>query len=97
MFGNPNLRFNTANLLLVIFVALGTLATAYGLAIIGSTSGQPNCKQHLMQVVEIEILIVVVYAYFNLAVPGEPDYAHTTDILGALNGANSGGVRIPPQ
>jgi hypothetical protein len=36
---------NTYNLLVVIFVALGTLSTAYGLAIIGSTVGQPNCKQ----------------------------------------------------
>jgi hypothetical protein len=44
MFGNPDLRFNTFNLLLSIFVALGTLATAYGFAIIGSTAGQPNCK-----------------------------------------------------
>lgn len=34
---------NTYNLLVVIFVALGTLSTAYGLAIIGSTVGQPNC------------------------------------------------------
>ncbi|SMR53866.1 unnamed protein product [Zymoseptoria tritici ST99CH_1E4] len=33
---------NTYNLLVVIFVALGTLATAYGLAIIGSTVGQPS-------------------------------------------------------
>lgn len=36
---------NTYNLLVVIFVALGTLSTAYGLAIIGSTVGQPNCRQ----------------------------------------------------
>lgn len=34
---------NTYNLLVVIFVALGTLSTAYGLAVIGSTVGQPNC------------------------------------------------------
>ncbi|KJY02114.1 hypothetical protein TI39_contig257g00006 [Zymoseptoria brevis] len=33
---------NTYNLLVVIFVALGTLAIAYGLAIIGSTVGQPS-------------------------------------------------------
>lgn len=36
---------NNYNLLVVVFVALGTLSTAYGLAIIGSTVGQPNCKQ----------------------------------------------------
>ena len=33
-----------------------------------------------------------VYTYFNLATQGEPGYAHTTNILGALNGANSGGA-----
>lgn len=33
---------NTYNLYVVIFVALGTISTAYGLAIIGSTVGQPN-------------------------------------------------------
>jgi hypothetical protein len=35
---------NAFNLWVVVFVALGTLSTAYGLAIIGSTVGQPNCK-----------------------------------------------------
>jgi hypothetical protein len=35
---------NTYNLLVVAFVALGTLSTAYGLAIIGSTVGQPSCE-----------------------------------------------------
>lgn len=44
MLGNEHLHFNAANLLLVILVALGTLSTAYGFAIIGSTSGQPNCE-----------------------------------------------------
>ncbi|EXJ70257.1 uncharacterized protein A1O5_06325 [Cladophialophora psammophila CBS 110553] len=33
---------NTYNLWVVVFVALGTISTAYGLAIIGSTVGQPN-------------------------------------------------------
>lgn len=37
-----HLKVNTYNLLLVIFVGLGTVSTAYGLAIIGSTVGQPN-------------------------------------------------------
>ena len=36
---------NAFNLWVVVFVALGTLSTAYGLAIIGSTVGQPNCNQ----------------------------------------------------
>lgn len=35
---------NVFNLWVVTFVALGTLSTAYGLAIIGSTVGQPNCQ-----------------------------------------------------
>ena len=38
---------NTYNLLVVVFVALGTLSTAYGLAIIGSTVGQPSCRLHV--------------------------------------------------
>lgn len=33
---------NAYNLWVVIFVVLGTLSTAYGLAVIGSTVGQPN-------------------------------------------------------
>ncbi|OQV04609.1 hypothetical protein CLAIMM_09464 [Cladophialophora immunda] len=33
---------NSYNLWVVVFVALGTISTAYGLAIIGSTVGQPN-------------------------------------------------------
>lgn len=36
------LKVNPYNLSVVIFVALGTISTAYGLAIIGSTVGQPN-------------------------------------------------------
>lgn len=39
---------NTYNLLVVVFVALGTLSTAYGLAIIGSTVGQPNCTDYFI-------------------------------------------------
>ncbi|KAK3722527.1 hypothetical protein LTR37_002519 [Vermiconidia calcicola] len=66
---------NTYNLFVVIFVALGTFSTAYGLAIIGSTVGQPNF-----------------YTYFNLAPQDEPGYAHTTNIIGALNGVNSAGA-----
>ena len=33
---------NQYNLWVVVFVAIGTISTAYGLAIIGSTVGQPN-------------------------------------------------------
>ena len=37
-----HLVVNQYNLWIVVWVALGTMATAYGLAIIGSTVGQPN-------------------------------------------------------
>ncbi|KAF2747661.1 MFS transporter [Sporormia fimetaria CBS 119925] len=37
-----HLKVNAYNLWVVIFVGLGTISTAYGLAIIGSTVGQPN-------------------------------------------------------
>lgn len=66
---------NPYNLWVVVFVSLGTISTAYGLAIIGSTVGQPNF-----------------YTYFNLATAEEPGYAHTTNIIGALNGVNSAGA-----
>ena len=83
---------NTYNLLVVIFVALGTLSTAYGLAIIGSTVGQPNCK--LPSSPAQTRLILSVYVYFNLAPQGESGYTHTTNIIGALNGVNSAGAII---
>jgi MFS family permease len=35
-------QINAYNFWLVLFVAIGTISTAYGLAIIGSTIGQPN-------------------------------------------------------
>lgn len=66
---------NTYNLWVVVFVAIGTISSAYGLAIIGSTVGQPDF-----------------YTYFNLAPQGEPGYAHTSNIIGALNGVNSAGA-----
>ncbi|KAK3672438.1 hypothetical protein LTR78_007745 [Recurvomyces mirabilis] len=75
MLAPGKLIVNTYNLLVVVFVALGTLATAYGLAVIGSTVGQPSF-----------------YTYFNLATQGEPGYAHTSNIIGALNGVNSAGA-----
>jgi MFS family permease len=70
-----NIRINTYNLWVVVFVAFGIISTAYGLAIIGSTVGQPNF-----------------YTYFNLATAGETGYGHTTNIISALNGVNSGGA-----
>ena len=85
-------HINTFNLLLVIFVALGTLSTAYGLAIIGSTVGQPNCRS-CNSLISGPPLILIVYLYFKLAAaPGQPGYAHTTTVIAALNGANSGGA-----
>ncbi|KAF2741235.1 MFS transporter [Polyplosphaeria fusca] len=70
-----HLVINTYNLWVVIFVGFGSISTAYGLAIIGSTVGQPNF-----------------YTYFNLAAAGEPGYAHTTNMIGGLNGVNSAGA-----
>ncbi|KAJ5690533.1 hypothetical protein N7462_004925 [Penicillium macrosclerotiorum] len=66
---------NTYNLCVVVFVAIGTIASAYGLAIIGSTVGQPSF-----------------YTYFQLPAEGQPGYAHTTNMIGALNGINSAGA-----
>lgn len=89
---------NSYNLLVVIFVALGILSTAYGLAVIGSTVGQPSCKspsRHLSSTTSLFWrLTALVYTYFDLAPQGEPGYAHTTNIIGALNGVNSGGAVV---
>lgn len=70
-------KLNAFNVGLVVFVALSTIASAYGLAIIGAIVGQPSF-----------------YAYFNLATPGEPGYRHTSNMIGALNGVNSGGAVV---
>jgi hypothetical protein len=53
---------NTYNLLVVIFVALGTLATAYGLAIIGSTVGQPSCISSSLPPVPSQIMLTTLHS-----------------------------------
>ncbi|KAL2814141.1 general substrate transporter [Aspergillus granulosus] len=74
----PNLNVNTYNLWVVILVAVGTISTAYGLAVIGSTVGQPNFYTYFT--LESD--------------PTQPGYKHTTNIIGALNGINSAGAFI---
>lgn len=44
MFFTKGLIVNSYNLWVVVFVALGTISTAYGLAIIGSTVGQVSYR-----------------------------------------------------
>lgn len=77
MLKSSRLNLNAYNVGLVVFVAISTIASAYGLAIIGSTVGQPSF-----------------YKYFNLPTQGEPGYRHTTNMIGALNGVNSGGAVV---
>ncbi|KAJ5757979.1 uncharacterized protein N7511_006673 [Penicillium nucicola] len=72
-----HLDVNCYTIWVVIYVAIGTVSSAYGLAIIGSTVGQPNF-----------------HIYFNLPSEGESGYAHTTNMIGALNGVNSAGAII---
>ncbi|KAL4879278.1 general substrate transporter [Aspergillus karnatakaensis] len=72
----PNLKVNTYNLWVVILVAVGTISTAYGLAVIGSTVGQPNFYAYFNLEANTE----------------EPGYKHTTNMIGALNGINSAGA-----
>lgn len=69
-----NLIPNAFNLWIVIFVALGSTACSYGMAVISSTIGQP-----------------AFYTFFNLATAGEPGYAQTSNLIGAMNGLNSAG------
>lgn len=80
MFTNNKHIVNTYNLFVVIFVALGTLSTAYGLAVIGSTVGQPDCMLACIPYHGRTLMFTVVYAYFNLATESEPGYAHTSNM-----------------
>ena len=83
---------NAFNLAVVIYVALGSTACSYGMAIIGyvthpsvlslltsysSTIGQPSF-----------------YASLGLAPQGEPGYSRTAQYIGAFNGVNSAGSAI---
>ena len=61
---------NLFNFWVVIYVAIGATACSYGLAIIGSTVGQPSFYKSL----ELE------------ADPTQPGYAVTAGYLGAFNG-----------
>jgi MFS family permease len=85
------LRVNPYNLSVVVFVALGTISTAYGLAIIGSTVGQPNFYTYFNLASAGESGM-----YDPSAIPAKADqktgYEHTTNIIGALNGVNSAGA-----
>ncbi|KAL3466108.1 general substrate transporter [Aspergillus heterothallicus] len=72
----PHLSVNTFNLWVVILVAVGTISTAYGLAVIGSTVGQPNFYTYF----DLE------------SDPTHPGYKHTSNMIGALNGINSAGA-----
>ncbi|KAL2788508.1 general substrate transporter [Aspergillus keveii] len=74
----PNLKVNAYNLWVVTLVAVGTISTAYGLAVIGSTVGQPNFYTYFA--LESDTT--------------RPGYKHTTNIIGALNGINSAGAAI---
>lgn len=70
---------NQYNLWLVVFVALGTISTVYGLAVIGSTVGQPNFYTYFNLATAGEK-------------KGEPGYAYTNNMIGGLNGVNSAGA-----
>ncbi|KAI9368979.1 general substrate transporter [Aspergillus egyptiacus] len=74
----PHLRVNTYNLWVVILVAVGTISTAYGLAVIGSTVGQPSFYTFFSLEEDTS----------------KPGYQHTTNMIGALNGINSAGAVI---
>ncbi|KAF2438663.1 MFS general substrate transporter [Karstenula rhodostoma CBS 690.94] len=79
MGGLSHLRVNTYTLLLVILVGLGTISTAYGLAIIGSTVGQPNFYTSILR-------------RQNRSLRRNAGYAHTMNMIGALNDVKSAGA-----
>ncbi|KAL4995139.1 major facilitator superfamily domain-containing protein [Aspergillus recurvatus] len=72
----PHLAVNSYNLTVVVLVAIGTVSTVYGLAVIGSTVGQPNFYSYFALEADTTA----------------PSYKHTTNMIGALNGINSAGA-----
>lgn len=84
------LKVNPYNLSVVIFVALGTISTAYGLAIIGSTVGQPNFYTYFNLAPAGEPGTYT--PFFVSTSTNSTGYDHTTNIIGALNGVNSAGA-----
>jgi MFS family permease len=66
---------NAFNLAVVIFVALGSTACSYGMAIISSTIGQPTFYSF----------------FELAASPAEEGYGHTSALIGAMNGLSSVG------
>lgn len=69
---------NLYNLWIVAYVAVGATACSYGLAIIGSTVGQPSFYKSL----GLE------------ADPTAPGYDRTAGLLGAFSGVNAAGAFI---
>lgn len=67
---------NLYNFWIVAYVAVGATACSYGLAIIGSTVGQPSFYKSLGLVAD----------------PEAPGYSRTAGLLGAFNGVNSAGA-----
>jgi MFS family permease len=70
------LRFSGYNFKVSILVAIGTIATAYGLAIIGSTIGQPSFYAFFNLTPD----------------PTNPAYYHTSRMIAALNACYSAGA-----
>ncbi|KAK5092284.1 hypothetical protein LTR70_005622 [Exophiala xenobiotica] len=69
---------NIFNFWVVIYVAIGATSCSYGLAIIGSTVGQPSFYASL----GLE------------ADPTAPGYARTANLIGAFNGVNAAGALV---
>lgn len=69
---------NLFNFWIVVYVAVGSTSCSYGLAIIGSTAGQPSFFKSL----NLE------------PTPGKPGYDRTASLLGAFNGVNAAGALL---
>jgi MFS family permease len=87
------LKVNLYNLSVVVFVALGTISTAYGFAIIGSTVGQPNFYTcfNLPPAGEPSKHASILVLIFT---DQRPRYDHSTNMIGAPNSVNSAGAII---
>ncbi|KAK5215013.1 hypothetical protein LTR99_011119 [Exophiala xenobiotica] len=81
---------NVFNLAVVIFVALGSTACSYGMAIIGCGRTQTLLQNQLANKISSTIGQPSFYRSLHLAQQGEPGYGRTAQYIGAYNGKRSG-------
>jgi MFS family permease len=85
---------NGFNLLVVLFVALGSTACSYGMAIIGCVGNHRPHKAIADSETSSTIGQPSFYTSLDLAPQGKPGYSRTAEFIGAFNGVNCAGSAI---